>query len=155
DDLAKRARDPNDPLKLVIVRDMWLTGFDAPCMHTMYIDKPMRGHGLMQAIARVNRVFREKPGGLIVDYIGIAQNLKNALSQYTACDRDKAGIDEEQAVAVLMEKYEIVRGMFHGHDYSLGMTALPQQRLSVLADAIDWVLKSQDREAAKVKSAEE
>ena len=103
--LAKRARDPDDPLKLVIVRDMWLTGFDAPCMHTMYVDKPMRGHGLMQAIARVNRVFRDKPGGLIVDYIGIAQNLKNALGQYTQSDREKTGIDEEQAVAVLTEKY--------------------------------------------------
>ncbi|MCO6387803.1 type I restriction endonuclease subunit R [Aliihoeflea sp. 40Bstr573] len=155
DDLAKRARDPNDPLKLVIVRDMWLTGFDAPCIHTMYIDKPMRGHGLMQAIARVNRVFREKPGGLIVDYIGIAQNLKKALSQYTASDRDKTGIDEKEAVAVLMEKYEIVRGMFHGHNYSLGITGLPQQRLAALADAIDWILKSQEREAAKVTSAED
>ena len=81
--LAKRAKDPNDPLKLVIVRDMWLTGFDAPCMHTMYVDKPMKGHGLMQAIARVNRVFRDKPAGLVVDYIGIAQNLKNALGQYS------------------------------------------------------------------------
>jgi len=155
DDLAKRMRDPDDPLRVVIVRDMWLTGFDAPCMHTMYIDKPMRGHGLMQAIARVNRVFREKPGGLIVDYIGIAQNLKKALSQYTASDRDKTGIDEEEAVAVLMEKYEIVRGMFHGHDYSLGISGLPQQRLAALADAIDWILKSQEREAAKVESAED
>ncbi|WP_200869486.1 MULTISPECIES: type I restriction endonuclease subunit R [Brucella] len=125
DDLAKRMRDPDDPLKLVIVRDMWLTGFDAPCMHTMYIDKPMRGHGLMQAIARVNRVFRDKPGGLIVDYIGIAQNLKNALGQYTRSDQDKTGIDEEEAIAVLMEKYEVVRGMFHGHDYNLGITGQP------------------------------
>ena len=89
--LAKRARDPKDPLKLVIVRDMWLTGFDAPSMHTMYIDKPMRGHGLMQAIARVNRVFRDKPAGLIVDYIGIAQNLKAALAQYSKPDQDKTG----------------------------------------------------------------
>ncbi|MCW8280911.1 hypothetical protein K7A42_08445 [Agrobacterium sp. InxBP2] len=120
DDLAKRARKVDDPLKLVIVRDMWLTGFDAPCMHTMYIDKPMRGHGLIQAIARVNRVFKEKPDGLVVDYIGIATNLKKALAQYSQSDRDKTGIDEEEAVAVLLEKYEIVRGMFTGHDYSLG-----------------------------------
>src|SRR5690606_22317469 len=106
--LAKRAKDPDDPLRLVIVRDMWLTGFDAPSMHTMYIDKPMRGHGLMQAIARVNRVFRDKPAGLIVDYIGIAQNLKSALSQYSKEDRRHAGIDEAEAIAVMMEKYEIV-----------------------------------------------
>ncbi|WJI44005.1 type I restriction endonuclease subunit R [Mesorhizobium sp. C120A] len=154
DDLAKRARNPDDPLKLVIVRDMWLTGFDAPCMHTMYIDKPMRGHGLMQAIARVNRVFKDKPGGLIVDYIGIAQNLKNALGQYTKSDREKTGIDEEEAVAVLMEKFEVVRGMFHGHDYSLGISGQPQQRLVALADAIDWILKWQETEAAKLGSAD-
>jgi type I restriction enzyme R subunit len=155
DDLSKRAKNPDDPLKLVIVRDMWLTGFDAPCMHTMYIDKPMRGHGLMQAIARVNRVFKDKPGGLIVDYIGIAQNLKNALGQYTLSDRDKTGIDEEEAVSVLIEKYEIVRGMFHGHDYSLGITGEPNQRLSALADAIDWILKWQEQEAAKVESKDD
>ncbi|KFL28880.1 DEAD/DEAH box helicase [Devosia sp. 17-2-E-8] len=155
DDLAKRARNPDDPLKLVLVRDMWLTGFDAPCMHTMYIDKPMRGHGLMQAIARVNRVFKDKPGGLVVDYIGIAQNLKNALSQYTASDRDKTGIDEEQAVAVMMEKYEVVRGMFHGHDYHLGITGKPEQRLVALADAIEWILAWQQREAAKVDAPED
>ena len=88
---------------------MWLTGFDAPAMHTMYIDKPMKGHGLMQAIARVNRVFRDKPAGLVVDYIGIAQNLKNALGDYSKPDQDKTGIDEDEAVAVLLEKYEIVR----------------------------------------------
>src|SRR5207344_1137681 len=96
--LAKRAKKPDDALKLVIVRDMWLTGFDAPSMHTMYIDKPMKGHGLMQAIARVNRVFRDKPAGLVVDYIGIAQNLKNALGQYSASDQRQAGIDEAEAV---------------------------------------------------------
>jgi len=154
DELAKRARKLDDPLKLVIVRDMWLTGFDAPCMHTMYVDKPMRGHGLMQAIARVNRVFKDKPGGLIVDYIGIAQNLKNALAQYSQSDRDKTGIDEEEAVAVLLEKYEIVRDMFNGHDYSLGITGAPMQRLRALADGIDWILKWQQAEAAKVESAD-
>ena len=120
--LAKRAKKPNDPLKLVIVRDMWLTGFDAPCMHTMYVDKPMKGHGLMQAIARVNRVFRDKPAGLVVDYIGVAQNLKSALGQYSRDDREQTGIDEAEAVRVLLEKYEIVRAMFRpdtkgGFDY--------------------------------------
>lgn len=154
DDLAKRARKLDDPLKLVIVRDMWLTGFDAPCMHTMYVDKPMHGHGLMQAIARVNRVFKDKPGGLIVDYIGIAQNLKKALAQYSQSDRDKTGIDEEAAVAVLLEKYEIVRAMFNGHDYSLGIVGAPQQRLKALADGIDWILKWQEKEAAKVEGVE-
>lgn len=151
DDLAKRARRLDDPLKLVIVRDMWLTGFDAPCMHTMYVDKPMHGHGLMQAIARVNRVFKDKPGGLIVDYIGIAQNLKKALAQYSQSDRDKTGIDEDEAVAVLLEKYEIVQAMFNRHDYSLGIQGAPQQRLKALADGIDWILKWQEKEAAKVE----
>ncbi len=154
DDLAKRARDPDDPLKLVIVRDMWLTGFDAPCMHTMYLDKPMRGLGLMQAIARVNRVFRDKPGGLIVDYIGIAEKLKSALGDYTASDREKTGIDEEQAVSVMMEKFEVVRSMFHGHDYSLGISGKPQQRLAALADAIDWIAAWQEREAGKETDGE-
>lgn len=154
DDLAKRARRVDDPLKLVIVRDMWLTGFDAPCMHTMYIDKPMRGHGLMQAIARVNRVFKDKPGGLVVDYIGIATNLKKALAQYSQSDRDKTGIDEDEAVAVLLEKYEVVRDMFTGHDYSLGIIGKPVERLKSLADGIDWILKWQQAEAAKVDSQE-
>ncbi|KQM30855.1 DEAD/DEAH box helicase [Rhizobium sp. Leaf68] len=154
DDLAKRARKVDDPLKLVLVRDMWLTGFDAPCMHTMYIDKPMRGHGLMQAIARVNRVFKDKPGGLVVDYIGIATNLKKALAQYSQSDRDKTGINEEEVVAVLLEKYEIVRGMFSEYDYSLGVTGKPVERLKALADGIDWILKWQQAEAAKVENPE-
>ena len=152
--LAKRAKDPDDPLKLVIVRDMWLTGFDFPSMHTMYIDKPMQGHGLMQAIARVNRVFRDKPAGLIVDYIGIAQNLKSALSQYSRDDQKHAGIDEADAVAVMLEKYEIVRDMFHGFDYRAGLTGSPQERLAALAGAIEWVLDIQQREAAKESTEE-
>ena len=147
--LAKRTKDPDDPLKLVIVRDMWLTGFDAPSMHTMYIDKPMRGHGLMQAIARVNRVFRDKPAGLIVDYIGIAQNLKSALNQYSRDDQRHAGIDEAEAVAVMLEKYEIVSDMFHGFDYRAGLTGSPQERLVALAGAIEWVLDMQQRDAAR------
>ncbi|WP_225009717.1 type I restriction endonuclease subunit R [Novosphingobium percolationis] len=155
DNLAKRARNPKDPLKLVLVRDMWLTGFDAPCMNTMYVDKPMRGHGLMQAIARVNRVFRDKPGGLIVDYIGIAQNLKKALGDYTTSDRDKTGIPEEEAVAALLERYEIVRGIYHGFDYAPGIHGAPMERLQCLAGGIDWVLKWTEGETAKAKSDED
>jgi type I restriction enzyme, R subunit len=154
--MAKRAKDANDPLKLVIVRDMWLTGFDAPCMHTMYVDKPMKGHGLMQAIARVNRVFRDKPAGLVVDYIGVAQNLKSALEQYSRSDRDQTGIDEAEAVRVLLEKYEIVRAMFRpdtkgGFDYrpALKADAEAQVRLAIMAGAIDWVLTVQQADAAK------
>jgi type I restriction enzyme R subunit len=150
--LAKRARDPKDPLKLVIVRDMWLTGFDAPCMHTMYVDKPMQGHGLMQAIARVNRVFRDKPAGLIVDYIGIAQNLKSALQQYSRNDQEKTGIDEAQAVAVMMEKYEVVRDMYHGYDYVSAMSGTPQERLAMMAGAIEWILDLQQKLAAQEKT---
>jgi len=150
--LAKRARDPKDPLKLVIVRDMWLTGFDAPCMHTMYVDKPMQGHGLMQAIARVNRVFRDKPAGLIVDYIGIAQNLKSALQQYSKNDQENTGVDEAQAVAVMMEKYEVVRDMYHGYDYASAMSGTPQERLAMMAGAIEWILDLQQKLAAKEKT---
>ena len=150
--LAKRARDPKDPLKLVIVRDMWLTGFDAPCMHTMYVDKPMQGHGLMQAIARVNRVFRDKPAGLIVDYIGIAQNLKSALQQYSKNDQESTGVDEAQAIAVMMEKYEVVRDMYHGFDYASAMSGSPQERLAMMAGAIEWILDLQQKLAAKEKT---
>ncbi|MBI1263181.1 MAG: HsdR family type I site-specific deoxyribonuclease [Alphaproteobacteria bacterium] len=147
--LAKRAKDPKDTLKLVIVRDMWLTGFDAPSMHTMYIDKPMRGHGLMQAIARVNRVFRDKPAGLVVDYIGIAQNLKSALGQYSAADRGQAGVDESEAVAALLERIDVVRAMFHGFDFTRGLTGTPHQRLITLAGALDWILARQDEAARR------
>lgn len=150
--LAKRAKDPTDALKLVIVCDMWLTGFDAPSMHTMYIDKPMRGHGLMQAIARVNRVFRDKPAGLVVDYIGIAQNLKNALGQYSGADRGQTGIDEAQAVAVLLEKFEVVKAMYHGFEYSKGLKGTPLERLRLLAEAIEWILGLQHKAAAKETS---
>lgn len=152
--LARRARDPKDPLKLVIVRDMWLTGFDAPCIHTMYVDKPMRGHGLMQAIARVNRVFRDKAAGLIVDYIGIAQNLKSALQQYSKNDQENTGVDEAQAIAVMLEKYEVVRDMYHGFDYASAMGGTPQERLAMMAGAIEWILDLQQKLAAKEKTAE-
>jgi type I restriction enzyme R subunit len=147
--LAKRAKDPKDALKLVIVRDMWLTGFDAPSMHTMYIDKPMKGHGLMQAIARVNRVFRDKPAGLVVDYIGIAQNLKAALGQYSGTDRDQTGIDEAEAVDALLSKLDVVRAMYHGFDYQAGLTGTPHQRLVALASALDWILGKQEEAAKK------
>ena len=117
--LEKRFKDPNDPMRLVIVRDMWLTGFDAPCVHTMYIDKPMKGHNLMQAIARVNRVFRDKQGGLVVDYIGIANDLKQALKEYTASKgRGRPTVDAYEAYAVLEEKLDILRAMLHDFDYS-------------------------------------
>jgi type I restriction enzyme R subunit len=159
--LAKRAKDPKDALKLVIVRDMWLTGFDAPCMHTMYVDKPMKGHGLMQAIARVNRVFRDKPAGLVVDYIGIAQNLKSALGQYSGQDQEQTGIDEAEAVRVLQERYEVVRSMFRpdmpgGFDYRPALSAdtPPVQRLAIMAGAIDWVLTFQQEASARETSDE-
>ncbi|PSJ40592.1 type I restriction endonuclease subunit R [Allosphingosinicella deserti] len=155
DNLANRARDPDDPLCLVIVRDMWLTGFDAPCMNTMYIDKPMRGHGLMQAIARVNRVFKGKPGGLVVDYIGVAQNLRSALGQYTDNDRDKTGVDESAAVAAMVERYEAICDLFHGFDYRLGIDGKPRERLICLGGAIDWVLRWQESQAAKQKDVED
>jgi type I restriction enzyme R subunit len=159
--LAKRAKKASDPLKLVIVRDMWLTGFDAPSMHTMYVDKPMKGHGLMQAIARVNRVFKDKPAGLVVDYIGVAQNLKSALGQYSGGDRDRTGIDEAEAVRVLEEHYEIVRAMFRpdmagGFDYrpALEPGASAPLRLGIMAGAIDWVLTMQQNDAARETTEE-
>lgn len=153
--MAKRAKDPADPLQIVIVRDMWLTGFDAPCMHTMYVDKPMRGHGLMQAIARVNRVFRDKPGGLVVDYIGLAQSLKNALKIYSEGDRRQAGIDEREAVALMLEKYEIVRAMFHGFDYSKAVSGISKERLQAIAGAMEWVQEIHRRAAEKETKEED
>ena len=115
--LAKRFRDPGDSLRVVLVRDMWLTGFDAPSLHTMYVDKPMRGHGLMQTIARVNRVFKDKPGGLVVDYLGLAHELKRALATYTESGgTGRTAIDQEEAVKVMLEKYEICCALFHGFD---------------------------------------
>jgi len=138
--IKQRMKDPDDPLKLVIVRDMWLTGFDAPCLHTMYIDKPMRGHGLMQAIARVNRVFKDKPGGLVVDYLGIADELKKALADYTEGSRGQTGIPQAEAVAIMLEKYEIVLAMFHGFDYTQFFTGTPAERLSIIPAAIEHIL---------------
>ena len=154
-DLAERFKDPDDPLKLVIVRDMWLTGFDAPCLHTMYIDKFMQGHGLMQAIARVNRVFRDKPGGLIVDYLGIAESLKNALADYTEGDRGETGIPEEEVVALMLEKYEVVVAMFHGFDTSKFFRGSPEQRLAAIAEAMEHILSLEDGKNRYVQAVTE
>ncbi len=143
--LARRFKDPEDNLKLVIVRDMWLTGFDCPSMHTMYIDKPMGGHNLMQAIARVNRVFRDKPGGLVVDYIGLADSLKKALADYTAGGgKGETTIDQEQAVSALMEKYEIVRDMLHGFDYRAVIADVPANRITGISQAMEFILGLED-----------
>ena len=131
--LANRFRDSNDPFRIVLVRDMWLTGFDAPSLHTMYLDKPMRGHGLMQAIARVNRVFKDKPGGLVVDYLGLANDLREALVTYTESGgTGRTTIDKEEAVAVMLEKYDICRALFHGFDWSNWTTGTPRKRLGLL-----------------------
>ena len=138
--LRNRYRDPADPLRLVIVCDMWLTGFDAPCMHTLYMDKPMKGHGLMQAITRVNRVFRDKPAGLVVDYIGLAADLKSALAAYSQSDQDKTGIDEAEAVAALMTALDVVRSIFHGFDYQSALTGGPSDRVNFISAAMDYVL---------------
>ncbi|MEG0830633.1 MAG: DUF3387 domain-containing protein, partial [Anaerovoracaceae bacterium] len=138
--LAKRMKDKNDPLQLVIVRDMWLTGFDVPSMHTMYIDKPMQGHNLMQAIARVNRVFKEKQGGLVVDYIGIAENLKDALSVYTESDKKTTGVDTEVAASVLLEKYDLIKELLHGHDYSKFFTGTAKDKMQAIIETMDYVI---------------
>ena len=146
--LAKRFRDPADPLRVVLVRDMWLTGFDAPSLHTMYVDKPMRGHGLMQAIARVNRVFGNKPGGLVVDYLGLAHELKQALATYT--ERGGTGetaLDQEQAVTAMIEKYEICCGLFHGFNRTAWMEGRPAERLGLLPAAQEHILAQENGKA--------
>src|SRR5438128_12568801 len=139
--LAARFKDPKDPFKIVIVRDMWLTGFDAPSLSTMYIDKPMRGHTLMQAIARVTRVFRDKPGGLVVDYIGIANELREALKEYTASGgKGKPTEFIEEAFGVFLEKLSIARGMMHGFDYS----DYEMEAFELLPSAADHILSQKD-----------
>ena len=143
--LAKRFRDPGDPFWVVLVRDMWLTGFDAPSLHTMYIDKPMRGHGLMQAIARVNRVFRDKPGGLVVDYLGLAHELKQALATYTQSGGNgKTTVDQSEAVAVMLERYEVCCNLFHGFDYSGWIGGTPSERMSLLPGAQEHILAQEN-----------
>ncbi len=144
-DISDRMKDPGDPLKVVIVRDMWLTGFDAPSLHTMYIDKPMRGHGLMQAIARVNRVFKDKPGGLIVDYLGIADDLKQALSVYTGSGgKGKPAFEQEEAVSLMLEKHEVVCGMLHGFDYRKFFTASVSEKMTIIAQAQEHILSQKN-----------
>ena len=154
--LANRFRDPEDSLRMVIVRDMWLTGFDAPPLHTMYVDKPMRGHTLMQAIARVNRVFRDKPGGLVVDYIGLAYELKRAMATYTESGgTGRTAIDQEEAVAVMLEKYDVCCGLFHGFDWSKWTSGTPQERLALLRAALDHILAQENGEERLQKAVTE
>ncbi|MEX2124625.1 MAG: HsdR family type I site-specific deoxyribonuclease [Woeseia sp.] len=143
--LANRFRDAKDAFQMAIVRDMWLTGFDAPSLHTMYIDKPMRGHGLMQAIARVNRVFKDKPGGLVVDYLGLAHELKKALATYTESGgTGRTALNQDEAVAVMLEKYEVCCDLFHGFDRSKWTTGTPQERLGLLPAAQEHILKQEN-----------
>ena len=143
--LADRMKDSHDELKLVIVRDMWLAGFDAPCMHTLYIDKPMKGHNLMQAIARVKRVYGNKPGGLVVDYLGIASDLKEALSFYSdACGKGDPTLAQEQAVNLMLEKLEVVSAMYHGFAYEDYFAAETSQKLSLILAAEEHILGIDD-----------
>ena len=145
--LAQRFRSVTDPLRMVLVRDMWLTGFDAPSLHTMYVDKPMRGHGLMQAVARVNRVFKDKPGGLVVDYLGLAHELKRALATYTESGgTGKTALDQSEAVAVMLEKYEVCLGLFHGFDRSKWTAGTPAERLGLLPAAQEHILAPGQRQ---------
>ena len=154
--LAKRFRAPGDPLRVVLVRDMWLTGFDAPSLHTMYVDKPMRGHGLMQATARVNRVFRDKPGGLVVDYLGLAHELKRALATYTESGgTGQTALDQTQAVAVMREKYEICCGLFHGFDRAAWIGGIPTERLALLPAAQEHVLAQENGKERCLKAVRE
>ena len=154
--LAQRFKDPRDPLRVVLVRDMWLTGFDVPCLHTMYLDKPMRGHGLMQAIARVNRVFKDKPGGLVVDYLGLAHELKQALATYTdSGGKGKTAIDQDEAVAVMLEKYEICCDLFAGFDWSPWTRGTPRERLALLPAAQEHILQQDDGKARLVRAVTE
>ena len=152
--LAKRFKDGKDPLKIVIVRDMWLTGFDVPCLHTMYVDKPMYGHALMQAIARVNRVFKDKPGGLVVDYLGLAYELKKALATYTeAGGHGETAIDQDEAVAEMLKRYEICCDFFHKFDRSAWTTGTPAQKLSLLPVAQEHILKPVKNETGDEKKS--
>ncbi len=154
--LAKRFRDPDDPLRMALVRDMWLTGFDAPSLHTMYVDKPMRGHGLMQAIARVNRVFRDKPGGLVVDYIGLAPELKRALATYTESGgTGETAVDQGEAVRALLEKYEVCCGLFHGFDRTAWIAGSPVEKVSLLPAALEHILSQENGKDRFAKAVRE
>ncbi len=154
--LAQRFRDPKDPFKIVIVRDMWLTGFDAPSLSTMYVDKPMRGHGLMQAIARVNRVFKDKPGGLVVDYLGLADELKKALATYTeAGGTGKTAVDQAEAVALMLAKHEVCAAMFHDFDWSAWKAGTAAQRLSLLPIAQEHILAQENGKSRFIDAVNE
>ena len=154
--LANRFRNPDDPFQVAIVRDMWLTGFDAPSLHTMYVDKPMRGHGLMQAIARVNRVFKDKPGGLVVDYLGLANELKAALATYTESGgTGRTALDQNEAVALMQEKHEICCALFHGFDWRKWSEGRPAERLALLPAAQEHVLAQEDGKDRCVKAVRE
>jgi type I restriction enzyme R subunit len=143
--IAKRFKDPGDPFKVVLVRDMWLTGFDVPSLHTMYVDKPLRGHTLMQAIARVNRVFRDKPGGLVVDYLGLADDLRKALATYTESGgKGEAAVDQDEAVAVMLARFEVCRDMLHGFDYSAYLAGSAAEKMRMLPAAQEHVLEQPD-----------
>ncbi|MDQ7780502.1 MAG: type I restriction endonuclease subunit R [Planctomycetota bacterium] len=156
ENLANRFRDSNDPFKVVLVRDMWLTGFDAPSLHTMYVDKPMRAHGLMQAIARVNRVFRDKPGGLVVDYLGLAHELKAALATYTESGgTGRTALDQNEAVAVMLEKYEVCSNLFHGFDRATWTTGRPQDRLGLLPAAQEHILRQENGKDRCIRAVRE
>ena len=154
--LANRFRDAEDPFRVALVRDMWQTGFDVPSLHTMYLDKPMRGHGLMQTIARVNRVYKDKPGGLIVDYIGIAHELKKALADYTESGgKGKTTLDQNEAVSVLREKYEICCGLFHGFDWSTWTSGDAKDRLNLLPAAQEHILAQKDGKDRYIRAVRE
>lgn len=141
--IGERLKDPKDELQMVIVRDMWLTGFDAPCLHTLYVDKPMKGHSLMQAIARVNRVYLDKPGGLIVDYIGIASDLKKALALYTESGgKGEPALDIEKAIVAMLEKLEVVRQMMHGYDFTTYFKAPLSEKLSIILTSEEHILSN-------------
>jgi type I restriction enzyme R subunit len=166
EELAKRFRNPADPLKVVLVRDMWLTGFDAPSLHTMYVDKPMRGHGLMQAIARVNRVFKDKPGGLVVDYLGLAQELKAALATYTESGgTGRTALDQDEAVALMLEKHEVCCGLFGpitapagivpGFSWSKWTTGAPSERLALLPAAQEHILRQENGKDRCIRAVRE
>ena len=154
--MAKRFRNSDDHFNMVLVRDMWLTGFDAPSLHTMYVDKPMRGHGLMQAIARVNRVFMDKPGGLVVDYLGLAHELKRALATYTESGgTGQTALNQEEAVAVMLEKYEICCGLFHGFDRSNWISGSSTERLSLLPAAQEHILAQENGKERLIQAVRE
>jgi type I restriction enzyme R subunit len=153
--IGERLKDPDDPLQMVIVRDMWLTGFDVPCLHTLYVDKPMKGHNLMQAIARVNRVYKDKPGGLVVDYIGIAQDLKKALSVYTESGgKGEPTLDIAQAINIMQEKLEVVRQMMHGYVYSHYYSSNTAEKLSIILTSEEHILTLNNGKERFIKEVE-